>query len=99
MNSKRVCVVVALAVILCFSMMFFVEQAAAQDSESKSAKKSDQSTASKKGVAESLETPTKVRRGPDGRVLVDEEDDGVTKLQMVIGFGSIFVMLAVVKFL
>ena len=97
MNSKRVFAVVALSVILCFSMMFFVDLVAAQDSESSSAKASDQSTASKRGVTQSLETP--VRRGADGRVIEDEEEDGVTKVQMGIGFGSFFVMLAVVKFL
>lgn len=101
MNSKRVYAVVALTVVLCLSMMFFVDLVAAQDSESKSAKKSDQSTASKQGVKQSLETPTKaVKRGADGRIIEDEEDSGrPSKLQMGIGFGSVFVMIAVVKFL
>lgn len=88
MIRKRLLASLALIALLCFSVGIFVDLAYAQDS--KGAKISDKRVAEKRGVASSL---AQRKKGEE------EISKGPSKLQMGIGVGSIFVMIAVVKWL
>ncbi len=89
MNNNRIWAVVALIVIACFATMVFTDLAHAQQGakDTKSAKGSDKKVATRTGVSGAL-------ADGDGKDL-----EGPTKTQMAIGFGSIVVMIAVMKWL
>ena len=83
MKMKRLVAAIAVIVVLCIVVCAITEQAYAQK---KGGSGADKSIAGKKGF-EVLEG-SKDKKGPK-----------VTKLQKFMGFGSIFVMIAVVKWL
>jgi len=92
MDSRRVVRVIAFVALLCFVLAVAVEYAdAAAAKASKVSKVSkasgDQSLAQKKGIAASLGTKK------------TDESKKATKLQMMLGIGSVFVAIAVIKWL
>jgi len=89
MDSRRVVRVIAFVALLCFVLAVAVEYAdAAAAKAAKAAKASgDQALAQKKGVMGSLGTKK------------TDESKKATKLQMMIGIGSVFVAIAVIKWL
>ncbi len=87
MKKKPLLITFAVCVALCLMLTVFVEPADAQDSDS--TKKIDKKSAQKRGVSQSLAD------GKDKK----KDGDGPTKLQMGLGIGSVFVMIAVVKWL
>lgn len=86
MNKQRWVAALTLCVLACFLIGVMVDVVHAQDT--KKSKNSDKRIANKKGVDNSLANKK------DGGV-----NDGPSKLQMGIGVASIFVMIAVVKWL
>lgn len=75
--------------ILCIGLFADVAHAQAAKETKNAAKKVDKSLASKKGVSGALANGKKE----------DEKPEAATPVQMAIGIGSIFVMIAVVKWL
>ncbi len=89
MDSRKVVRVVAFVALLCFCLAIVVDIADAAAAAKGIGKtgKGDQSLAQKKGVAGSLGTKK------------TDESKKATKLQMMIGVGSVFVAIAVIKWL
>ena len=83
MNSRRLWATVALCLLVCLVMAFFVEQAQAAETT-----KGDKDLAKKRGISDSL-------ANTKGKT---EDDRMPSKFQMGIGIGSIFVAFIVVKF-
>jgi hypothetical protein len=86
MDTRRAVRIAALVVLLCFVLALAVEYADAAPAKAGKAK-GDQSLAQKKGIAGSLGTKK------------TDETKKATKLQMMIGVGSLFVAFAVIKWL
>ena len=86
MNSRRVLKIAACVALLCFVLAVAVEFADAAVGN-KAIGKGDQALAQKKGVMDSL-----------GSKKTDESKKP-TKLQMMIGVGSVVVAIAVIKWL
>ena len=86
MKMQRWVAVMTLCVLACFLIGVMADIVHAQDT--KNTKGSDQRIANKKGVSNSLAKKNE-----------DDAKDGPSKLKMGIGVGSIFVMIAVVKWL
>jgi hypothetical protein len=86
MSVHKVLVIIALCAALCLCIGFFVDTTHAQN-DNKAAKTVDKSLATKQGVSDSLAKGSK------------DSKTGATAVQMAIGIGSIFVMLAVLKWL
>ena len=88
MDSRRLVKVAACLALLCFVLALAVECAdAAAAKTGKAVGKGDQALAQKKGVAGSLGTKK------------TDDSKKATKLQMMIGVGSVFVAIAVIKWL
>lgn len=87
MSKKRLLAGCALCVILCLALGTFVALADAQPKGG--AVKSDKKVANRRGVSGAL---------ADGEKNKDD-GDGPNVVQMGVGVGSIFVMIAVVKWL
>lgn len=85
MNARPILLVLGLLVAFALFVGLTADTAFAQEKVNKSA---DKNIAQKKGISGSLQTSKP-----------EEEADGPSKLQMGIGVGSIFVMIAVVKWL
>lgn len=83
MQWKKVAALVTLSVVAALALTLFVGQARAQDDTASL----DQELGQRRGISGSL---APVKKG---------EGEGPTTVQMVIGIGSIFVMIAVVKWL
>ena len=88
-TSKRILAVCAICAIVCLSLIIFTTDAAAQP-DSQNSKNLDKSQASKRGVSGALTTSGSNK---------DDNSGSPSKLQMGVGFGSIFVMLAVMRYL
>jgi len=86
MMGKRILALLALCVLMTLVLGISSDTALAQDNAK--SKNVDKSVATRKGVKGSL---------ADGKK--DEEAEGPSKTQMAIGVGSIFVMIAVMKWL
>lgn len=86
MTVGKIIAVLALGAALCLCLGAFVETSHAQ-TDTKATKTVDKNIANKRGVADSLAKGDK------------EGSKGATPVQMAIGFGSIFVMIAVLKWL
>ena len=80
---KRIAAVLALCFFVGFGTVTFVDVASAQDK--KPAKTIDKKKATKRGVK--------------GALAEAEEKEGPSKIQMGVGFGSVIVAYAVVKWL
>ena len=89
MTSKRIWATLSLLLIACVAIMAVADVAHAQTgaNDSKGAKISDKKVATRTGVGGAL---------ADGPA---DTSDGPSAIQMGIGVGSIFVMIAVVKWL
>lgn len=89
MDSRRLVRVAAVVALLCFVLALAVEvaDAAAAKPSGKAVGKGDQALAQKKGISGSLGTKK------------TDESKKATKLQMMIGVGSVFVAIAVIKWL
>ncbi|MCX5769240.1 MAG: hypothetical protein NTZ09_03035 [Candidatus Hydrogenedentes bacterium] len=89
MDTRRAVRIAALVVLLCFVLALAVEYADAAPAKAGKAVKAkgDQSLAQKKGISGSLGTKK------------TDETKKATKLQMMIGVGSVFVAFAVIKWL
>lgn len=86
--SKRIFAVLGICAMLCLPMFLFTTDAAAQTNDTDNAKKLDKTQAQKRGVSGSLGTrPT------------EKDRTSPSKLQMGVGVGSVFVMLAVMRWL
>lgn len=88
MTIKRLAAICAICVIIVLSLTLFASVADAQDS--KGAKTSDKKVGQNKGVAAALKA-----RDDKGK----DVGDGPNKLQMGVGVGSCFAMIAVMKYL
>lgn len=88
MTRKKLLAAVALCALLCLCVGLVNGSVYAQ-ADNDAAKRVDKDIANKRGVAESL---APVKKKGDG-------EGGTTKTQMAIGFGSIIVMIIVVKWL
>lgn len=90
MSVQKVLAILGLCamLILCIGIFADIAQAQAKDTKN-AAKKVDKDLASRKGVKGSL---AKGKKGED-------VPDTATPVEMAIGVGSIFVMIAVVKWL
>ena len=84
MDSRRLVRVVAFVALLCFVLALAVECA---DAAAAKPSKGDQALAQKRGISGSLGTKK------------TDESKKATKLQMMIGVGSVFVAIAVIKWL
>lgn len=84
---SRVIALVVLSVALCLAFGFVVDYAVAQDSEA--AKNVDRELQSRRGVSGSL-APVEKK---------EKDGEGPTQLQMALGVGSVFVLIAVWKWL
>jgi len=87
MDSRSVMRVAAFLVLLCFVLALAVEYADAAAAKPSKPAKGDQALAQKRGIAGSLGTKK------------TDESKKATKLQMMIGIGSVFVAFAVIKWL
>lgn len=86
MTLTKLLVAVAACLVLCLVMGVAIPPAFAQDDDFSG----DKNLASRQGIKGSLQTNAKKDEG---------DSKGPTKLQMAVGVGSIFVMIAVVKWL
>ncbi|MEK7794897.1 MAG: hypothetical protein AAB353_10220 [Candidatus Hydrogenedentota bacterium] len=86
MKKDRWVAVLALCILACFLIGVMTDAVHAQDK--KTTKGTDKKLANKKGVSNSL-----------AKKKDDDGTEGPSKLKMGIGVGSIFVMIAVVKWL
>ena len=86
MAGKRWLVRVVVCAVLCALLVLVAGEAAAQD---RSTSDLDKGLSQKRGVSDSLASG---KIGPD-------ESKGPNKLQVFLGVGSIFVMIAVVKWI
>ena len=90
MSVQKVLAILGLCAMLILCIGVFVDMAQAQAKDTKNAaKKVDKDLAKRKGVSGSL------AKGKKGEELPDK----ATPTQMAIGVGSIFVMIAVLKWL
>ena len=87
MNKQKVARMVLLVVLVAFLLSVMVGPAYAAKADSDTAKAGDKKISAKKGL-EALEQDPK-----------EEEAEGATGVQKMIGFGSIVVMIIVVRYL
>lgn len=83
MKKKKVMWALAMIVVLGIFLAVSVDEAFAQKSNAAA----DKNIAQKKGIRGALQTSKP-----------EDEQDSATKLQMAIGVGSLFVMIAVMKY-
>jgi hypothetical protein len=87
MTARKIFAILGILAVLCLSIGIFADTAHAQG-DSGATKRVDKGIAEKKTVSDSLKTVKK-----------EDAKPGATPIQMAIGVGSIFVMIAVVKWL
>ncbi len=87
MNMKKMLAIIGLCAALCLCIGIIVDTTHAQN-DNKAAKTTDKKLANKRGVEDSLAKGKK-----------DGEKSGPSSIQMAIGVGSTFVMIAVMKWL